>query len=207
MPDDIEDTKRLMREERIRKLRELTKKHEDEIKKAQELLKRSEEEIEEDAKETRQMPIPQLKAVDVGALFGKGTQEDLMHEAKHFRQRRIAEEKEEEEQPAAAGQLEETVAAERIRLTAEAEAEQRRQYTINEIRYAPLDRTKQAFYEVRSEIYRVAEKYGEPNEELMSKLDNIMYATQSKISDGSYVREAGVLHDAARKLKDRYRGA
>ena len=69
MAEDVETVKNLTVEERIEKLKEIEKKNKEEIKKAQNMLRESEEELEEKEKEKADIPIPQLRSVDIGGLF------------------------------------------------------------------------------------------------------------------------------------------
>lgn len=68
MVDKLDDIKRLSPRERLEKLRDLQKKNKKEIEQAQELMKESEREIEIE-EELKDIPIPQVKAVDVQQLF------------------------------------------------------------------------------------------------------------------------------------------
>lgn len=56
--DDLAGIKNLSPEERVKRLREITKKDKEEIKKAQDLIKETEIDIEEENKSKRQIPIP-----------------------------------------------------------------------------------------------------------------------------------------------------
>lgn len=72
--DVLEVLKGLSPRERIKKLKELQEKDKKEIEEAQKLLKESEEEARlED--EVREIPIPQVKAVDIDSLFSSEEKE------------------------------------------------------------------------------------------------------------------------------------
>jgi len=118
MPE-IEDIKKLSPEERIRKLKEVTEKDKKEIESAQKLIKQSEAEIEEERRMREQIPIPQMKAVDISQLF---TQEEKdMYRAKQMVGPERGEEA--EEKP-----LEQAVEEEEVKLTEEQQKEQQNQY-------------------------------------------------------------------------------
>lgn len=205
---DLEETRRLSPEERIRRLREIAKKSEEEIKKAQALIKESETELEEEEKAKRQIPIPQLKSVDVGSLFGKGTQEELMFKAKRFRE--PPPRREGEEGVTAPPPLEETVEEERGRLTAAAEEEQR-QYQIQLSREPIGELTSRA-----RNIYEAAQERGYVGPEQMEDVSNISYAMKMKQADvrrGEYAPEADKFEEEIsafggiiKALKDKYKG-
>ena len=66
--DDLDDLRRLSPRERLTRLREIEKKNKEEIEKAQQLMRESEREIEIQD-ELKDIPIPQVKAVDIQSLF------------------------------------------------------------------------------------------------------------------------------------------
>jgi len=89
--DEIEDIKKLSPEERIKRLREITKKDKEEIEKAHELIRESERElqIEEKVKEVR---IPQDQEVDIEELFkpeGEALEETVEREQPHISEEEI----------------------------------------------------------------------------------------------------------------------
>src|SRR3989344_5962264 len=95
MASELDDVKKLPPEERIKKLKELTEKHRKEIEDAQKLAKQSEEESNEIKKELDQIPIPQLKAVDIDDLFSPEAQQ--MFATKRFTEVKSSRHKEAEE--------------------------------------------------------------------------------------------------------------
>jgi len=101
-------------------------------------------------------------------------------------------------------ELEQKIESEQIKKATEERAS--RQYQTQELRYAPRQELVTNWEELRSDIYQTLQEGEIPSEQQMSKLDTIMYATQSKIRDGSYVRDAREIHDAAKRLRDRYKG-
>jgi len=66
---NLDELKNLSPEEKIRKLKEIEEKDKKEIETAQKLIKESESQIEEEKRMKEQIPIPQLKAVDISSLF------------------------------------------------------------------------------------------------------------------------------------------
>lgn len=104
---DLEDLKKLSPRERLRKLRELQKKNKEEIEKAQDMMRESEREIEIE-EGLKDIPIPQVKAVDVQSLFSPEEKEVFrMKRFAHKAPNLIEEEAQVQEQS-----LEETVAEE-----------------------------------------------------------------------------------------------
>jgi len=204
--NDLEDAKRLSPDERIRRLREIAKRNEEEIKKAQDLIKESEEELEEEEKSKRKIPIPQMRAVDVGTLFGKGTQEELMFRTKRFAEPRAREEEEETKAP-----LEKTVQEERVRVRAAAAEEGQRQYQL-QLSREPIEELASR---ARS-IYRAAKETGYTNREQMEDVMNITYAIEMKQADvrrGEYTPESDKFEEEIsafggiiKALKDKYKG-
>lgn len=193
--EDIGELKKLSVEERIRKLKEIEDKKKEEIKKAQDLLKNSEEELEEEGRKKRQIPIPQLKAVDVGSLFS-GEEKEI------FKTKRFETVKKEEA-------LEDAVAAEGEKLTPKDVREQE-QYRIQ----LSMEPTKELYSEIKS-LYQGVEQKGYMNEQEKEKIDNIQYAMNKKVEDiesGAYNPSQYVAatldktQQLAEKLKSMYKG-
>ena len=114
--DIIEKLKKLSPKERIGKLKEIQEKNKEEIEKAQDLIKESEEQAARD-EEIEKIPVPQLKAVDIGALFSPEERE--LFRAKRFETEKP---KKAEETGEEKGELE-TIAERAPRLPPEAEQE------------------------------------------------------------------------------------
>lgn len=171
--DDIEETKKLGVEERIKKLKDIEKKNKDEIRKAQDLLRESEEELEEKEKEKADIPIPQLRAVDIGELFTE--EEKQMFKAKRFRGEKSKKEDE---------ALEETVAAEEKKLTPEQVKQAQQQYRTQLIK-EPVEE----LYNKIKNIYQDVQASGNITAEQASQVNNIEYALDKKkenIETGEY---------------------
>lgn len=78
---EIEELKKLRPEERIRRLKELEKKRREEIEKAEEMIRSSQHELRVE-EELRDIPIPQVKAVNIEQLFG--AEEKQVFKTKRF---------------------------------------------------------------------------------------------------------------------------
>jgi hypothetical protein len=122
----LDELRGLSPRERLRRLKELEEERKKEIQEAQELIKQSEGEIEREEQLRREIPIPQVKAVDIEHLFSP--EEKRLFEAKRFvQEKKKTEEGEELPQERS---LEETVEREKKNLTPKQLAEQQ-QYRIN----------------------------------------------------------------------------
>lgn len=125
---DIEEIKKLSPEERIKRLKKLEEEKRKEIEEAQKLLKESAVELEREEKIKKEIPIPQVKAVDVGELFTQ--EEKQIFATKRYEESKLSRAEEApEEAPAAAAEktLEEEVWKAQPELTQE-QIEQQTQY-------------------------------------------------------------------------------
>ncbi len=195
--EDIDELKKLSVEERIQKLKELEDKKKEEIKKAHELLKTSEEELEDKEKEKQQIPIPQLKSVDVTGLFS--SEEKEIFKTKRFES---SEKKEETD-------LEEAVFTEGEKLPPEQKADQV-QYRIQ----LSKEPTQELYSEMKN-LYQGVEQKGYMNSEEKQKIENIQYAMNKKVEDiesGAYNPSQYVANtldktqQLAEKMKSMYKG-
>lgn len=201
--DDIKGLKKLFPEERIRKLKEIQEKNKKEIDEAQELIRESEQEAARD-EEVRRIPIPQLKSVDIDALFSN-------EEKEMFKAKRFVENKEkpvEEKSPKKEKKTLEEVAEEAPRLTQE---EQRAN-----IEYAaqmsrkPLDELKQRFDYIQQKI----DPENGPDEYQRQELYNLGKSFEMKEKDietGRYTpseksKVVGTLDELREKQKNMYKG-
>ena len=228
MVDEVEEElKNLSPEERIARLKDIQKKREEEIKKAQEMIKKSEAEIEDEEKSKRQIPIPQLKSVDVSSLFGKGTQEEQMFAAKQFKTSRRKKEGKEEQlekkiTPEQEEALESKIEQERENLRAQAEqatlyqtgmAKQERKYQANLTKElnensstAIYNAVKTAYEEAKETGYVSSEQMkliNAANEAALSKMDAMVSGDyqQSKQATDALVASARM----AKAMKDKYK--
>ena len=131
--DILKELKKLSPKERAEKLKELQKKDKEEIEQAQKLLQETEEEITRQ-EEAEKIPIPQLKAVDIGALFSP--EEKELFRAKRFVSERSREEKTEEAKIQKKAELEK-IAEEAPKLNQE-EAANQAQY-LNQLSQKPAE--------------------------------------------------------------------
>ena len=121
---EIKDLKKLSPEERIKRLKTLEAEKRKELQEAEDLMKESEFELEREEKIKREIPIPQVKAVDIDQLFTQ--EEKQIFAAKRYVQKKPAEEGAEEKPPEEKA-LEDEVLEEQPQLTQE-QIEEQRQY-------------------------------------------------------------------------------
>jgi hypothetical protein len=117
---DIKDIKKLSPEERIQRLKKLEEEKRKELEETEKLMKQSVAEFETQEKIKREIPIPQVTAVDINELFTQ--EEKQMFAAKRYQ--KAAPEEEEKPQEAT---LEDEVLQEQPQLTAE-QIEEQKQY-------------------------------------------------------------------------------
>jgi len=133
---DIEELKKLPPEERIRRLKEIEERDRKEIEEASKLIKDSEGQMEEERKLKEQIPIPQLKAVDISSLFTED--EKQMYAVKRFVDTRGKQQ-----------ELEKTVQQEQQRI--EEMNEQEKEKFFHEL-------PTQDLYNIQKDIYQQAEQ-------------------------------------------------
>jgi hypothetical protein len=198
MANDIDNLKKLSVEERIKKLKEIEKKNKEEIQKAQDLLKKSEEELEDKEKEKADIPIPQLKAVDIGGLFSE--EEKQIFKTKRF----------DEKKPGKKEALEETVAVEEKKLNPEQINQVQQQYRIQLIK-EPTDE----LYSKMKSIYQTVQSSGTISADQVNQVNNIEYALDKKkedIDSGEYnpseyvANKLIVTQQIGEELKKKYKG-
>jgi hypothetical protein len=180
---EIDDIKKLTPEERIRRLKKLEEEKRKEIDEAEKLLKQSEEEFEETEKLRKDIPIPQMKAVDIDALFTP--EEKQLFATKRYKDSRPAEEeKEEKKEKPAESDLEETVWKEAPKLAPEQLAEQKA--------YGEQLAQTMTVRDINQEIYTIneqAETAGYMSGEMQERKTAMIYAALEKDrerNDGSY---------------------
>ena len=165
MSEDIKKLKGVSPKERIEKLKALQEKNKKEIEEAQELLKQAEEEsnIED---ELRDIPIPQLKAVDINELFSP-------EEKELFKSKRFTAEKKETKQET--NELEEI--AEQAQIPNKAD-QQQAEY-IQSLSQKPAGE----LHGRANEIYAQFKDQGYLNPVQQEELSNIDYANKQKMND------------------------
>jgi len=189
--DTLKELKKLSPKERLEKLKELQKKDREEIEKAQKLLQETEDEIGRE-KELEKIPIPQLKAVDIGALFSP--EEKELFKAKRFISEPGRTEKEDKvKRPEERAELE-RIAAEAPILKQEEEAAQA-QY-LNQLSQKPVE----DIYNKVKNIYNQVKASGEITPEQMNELNNISYANRRKLEDIEAGKYTEVTQEAAREM-------
>lgn len=189
--DTLKELKKLSPKERLEKIKELQKKDREEIEKAQKLLHETEEEIGRQD-ELEKIPIPQLKSIDIAALFSP--EEKELFKAKRF----ITETKKEEEPEKIRSREEKTelekIAAEAPILKQEEEAAQA-QY-LNQLSQKPVE----DIYNKVKDIYNQVKESGEVTPEQMNELNNISYANKRKMEDIEAGKYTDVTQEAAREM-------
>lgn len=170
MADKLDELKKLSPAARIKKLKEIQEKNKKEIEEAQAMIKKSQQE-EEIEKELEQMPIPQLKSVDIDDLFSQ-------EEKQLFKERRfVSEKRKPEEEPAPKKQELEQIAEQAPELNKEQEKAN--------VEYA-MQLSKKPAHELKeraSEIYNNAKESGYMSHSQEEELKNIDYATRQKMKD------------------------
>lgn len=188
MADALDELKKLPAEERLKRLKEIEERDKKEIEAASKLIKESEGQIEEERKIKEQIPIPQLKAVDISSLFTEN--EKQMYATKHF-----------VDSKGKRPELEETVKQEQQRRIAELDEMEKEKF-FHEL-------PTQDLYSIQKEIYQQTEQHGLGEEQR----DNL-YAIQREfgqrreaMENGSYkptsevVREILSVTEAVQKYK------
>ncbi|MBW2996007.1 hypothetical protein KY332_01770 [Candidatus Woesearchaeota archaeon] len=191
MAEDIDELKKLSPKERIKRLKELQEKDKEEIEEAQKLLKQAEEEAEIE-EELKDIPIPQLKAVDIDELFSPAEKE--LFKAKRFvteKPKKEAEEK--KEKP---GELE-SIAETAPKLTP-AEEQQQIEY-LNQLSRRPTEE----LYSRAGTLYNQFKEQGNQfTPEQQEEFGNIEYANRKKMQDieaGNYP-EGQLSKEVAREM-------
>ena len=181
MVTNLKDIKKLSPEERIKKLKKIEKENKKEIDEAEKIIKDSIREINV-KEEIRDLPIPQIKAIDIESLFAP--EEKEVFAAKRYKDLRARHVEEE----TAEIPLEKTVEQEKPKITEE-ELEAQRQYQIltNELR---RERTENVVQELRN-IYNQVGETGEITREQMRMAyvaDAVARERQEEIRRGTYGR-------------------
>lgn len=180
----LNEIKKLSPEERIKKLKGVKEKNKKEINEAEKLIRDSIREINIQ-EEIKDLPIPQIKAVDIESLFSP--EEKEVFAAKRYKDLRHVEE-ETAEIP-----LEETVEKEKPGITKE-ELEAQKQYQILELRREPTENVVQEI----ENIYRQVRETGGVTGEQMTRAyaaDVVAGERQRDIERGTYRRISEEISD------------
>jgi len=189
--DILKELKKLSPKERAEKLKELQKKDKEEIEQAQKLLQETEEEIGRQ-EELKKIPIPQLKSVDIDALFSP--EEKELFKAKRFITEPRRAEKPEKTKPREERAELERIAEEAPRLLPEEEAAQA-QY-LDQLSQKPVE----DIYNKVKNIYQQVKASGEITPNQMNELNNISYANRRKLEDIEAGKYKEVTQEAAREM-------
>ena len=186
MEKEINDLKKLSPKERIERLKKIQEKNKEEIDKAQEMLKEAEDEAEIE-EELKDIPIPQMKAVDIGALFSPEERE--LFKAKRFESGSKKEEEEEKPVQKKSSELEDI--AETAPKMSMAEEQKNVEY-IQSLSKKPVEE----LYSRTKEIYQEFKDTGYLSRDKQEELNNIHYANRKKLDD----IEAGKYHEASKEV-------
>ena len=183
MPEDIESIKKLPAEERLKKLKEFSKKREEEIKAAQDLMKRSESEMDENKETEEKIPIPQMISESAETL----TTDEEKEMFKVHRQMGRREQQPKEQKKAQKQTLEETIETEKVHVQQAAQGDYMR---IEEASRRPVHE----FYAEIAQIKTNVEQQGYVSPQQTARVEYITRAIEIKEQSG-YKPE----HEAARE--------
>ena len=205
MVTNLKDIKKLSPEERIKKLKKIEEENKKEIDEAEKIIKDSIREINV-KEEIRDLPIPQIKAIDIESLFAP--EEKEVFAAKRYKDLRARHVEEE----TAEIPLEETVEKEKPEITKE-ELAAHTQYQIlaNELRREP---TKNVVQELEN-IYQQARDGGRVTGEQMRMAyaaDVVARERQRDIERGTYGRideeisnQLDIARQIFKSIQDKYK--
>ena len=197
----LDELKNLSPEERIKRLKELQEQDRKEIEEAQKLIKESEEQATHEEKLKQQIPVPQLKSVDIESLFSP-EEKELFKAKRYIEGKKPVEEA--KEKP-----LEQTVFEEAPAKLPEESAETI-QYGL-QLSQKPASSLRQK----AENIYNQFKDTGEITYDQRKELDAIGYAGVHKLDDieaGSYAADKRAAEDMVvtqrikNWLQDKYKG-
>ena len=203
MATKLKEIKKLSPEERIKKLKEIEEENKKEINEAEKLIKDSIKEINI-KEEIRDLPIPQIKAVDIESLFSP--EEKEVFAAKRYKESRHVEE-ETTEKP-----LEETVEQEKPEITKEElAAHAHYQILANELRREPTENVVQEL----ENIYQQAREGARITGEQMTRAyaaNVVARERQQEIESGTYGRideqvsnQLNIARQIFKSIQDKYK--
>ena len=186
MVTKLNEIKKLSPEERIKKLKGIKEKNKKEINEAEKLIKDSIREINIQ-EEIKDLPIPQIKAVDIESLFSP-EEKEVFATKRYENARQSHVEEETAEMP-----LEETVEKEKPDITKE-ELEAQKQYQILELRREPTENVVQ---EIENIYQQVRETGGVTGEQMTRAYaaNVIAEERQREIERGTYRRISEEISD------------
>jgi len=183
----LEEIRRLSPEQRIKRLKELEKQRKKEIEEAAKLLKESEIEIKERERLSREIPIPQVTAVDINHLFTREEKEIFV--AKRFEIPKVKE----EEQTNKEKTLEETVSSEDIKPLSHS---QEVQYRIELKSHEPMNIL---YNEVKS-LYQEIKSAGSATDAQIKRIEYLSEAIQRKQQDINLGEYKSIRQDVQEKM-------
>jgi hypothetical protein len=198
MPEDIESIKKLPAEERLKKLKEFSKKREDEIKTAQDMMRRSESELKDEKETEEKIPIPQMISDRIEELTTK-EERDMFN----VHRQTVGREEKEEQKPQRRT-IEETVEAEAIK----------QQITPAQIDYMRMEeasrRPVHEFYAEIGQIKTNVEQQGYISPQQTARVEYITHAIEIKERSGykpehEAVREATLTQKMGAQLQNMYK--
>lgn len=174
------ELKKLPLKERIKKLKEIEKKHKEEIKEAQELIKKSEEE-EKIIEGIKDVPIPQIKSDTIDELFGEA--KEIFKEAR-FKSDNGLDKKEDSEKSTSKdnksqSRLEDEISQEKEFKEKFMNFGEGQVDYINKLSKAPAQELQTKV----KDIYENVKEKGYMSNSEQEELNNIHYATQKKMYD------------------------
>ena len=184
---ELDELKNLSPQERIKRLKKLQEKNKEEIEQAQKMLTQAEDEAQIE-QELKEIPIPQLKAVDIGQLFSP--EEKELFKAKRGISTKPKEEKEEKSKKT---ELEEIAA--HAPVISKQEEEQHVQY-IQQLSKRP---TEQLLGRA-AKLYGQFKQQGYLNPTQQEEFNNLEYANRKKLQDIETGRYAEISKSVANEM-------
>jgi hypothetical protein len=181
----IDDLKSLPPEERIKRLKQIAEEDKKEIEEAQKLLTSSEDEAQEEYDKYQNIPVPQMRAIDIGSLFSP--EEKQMFAMKRPGESQGQKQPEEEEMPREKP-LEQTLEEEASQFRRQ-EVEQQQQY----IHHLATATTARDLYQGIADLGRQAHEQGYLSQDQQRQLASFYQATREKeeaFQQGAYAANA-----------------
>ena len=179
----INDLKNLPPEERIKRLKQIAEEDKKEIEEAQKLLTSSEDEAQEEYDKYQNIPVPQMRAIDIGSLFSP--EEKQMFAMKRPGEvQRLASQEDKEQKPQQGKPLEQTLEEEASQFRRQ-EVEQQQQY----IHHLATATTASDLYHGIADIGKQAHEQGYLSSDQQRQLASFYQAAREKeeaFQQGSY---------------------
>lgn len=188
---EIDSLKKLSPKDRIKKLKELQQKNKEEIEQAQKMLLQAEDEASVED-QLREIPIPQLKAVDIGELFSPEEQE--LFKAKRFVSSKAKKGQEEGQEEKKAKKGLESIAETAPQMPREEERQQR-EY-LSQLSRKPAEE----LYGRAKELYSQFKEQGYLSLEQQDEFNRIEYANRKKLEDIESGKYTDISENAVRGM-------